>query len=91
MAARLDAIERRGGKVALRATEQLFRRAFDDAPIGMAILATSSNSGTAFALPFVVLAACAAVTVVPEMASARTAKKTSCVAMPLRTLSPRIT
>ncbi len=36
--------------------------------VGMAVLATSSNAGTAFALPFVVLGACAAVAVVRHLA-----------------------
>ena len=38
--------------------------------VGMAVLATSSNAGTAFALPFVVLAACAAVAVLRHLAPA---------------------
>jgi hypothetical protein len=36
--------------------------------VGMAVLATSSNAGTAFALPFVVLGACAAVGVLRHLA-----------------------
>jgi len=49
--------------------------------IGMALLATSSNAGTAFALPFVVLGACAAAATVRHVRKpARTAVVALCAA-----------
>jgi hypothetical protein len=58
--------------------------------VGMAFLATTSNAGTAFALPFVVLGACAAVTALRRLRSplrpAAVAACAAAVAIPLLAL-----
>jgi hypothetical protein len=57
---------------------RLFGALLGACSLGMAILATSSNAGTAFALPFVVLGACAAV---PALRQLRTPVRSAAIAV----------